>query len=78
MKRSHHAQFDEAWYLQDTRPPAAQLLYNLGVTDENDVSSALGLVDDEVAESDVSPEGNIATISFPRPPIATSPIKEKG
>lgn len=31
VKTSHHAQFDEAWYLQHTRPPAAQLLYDLGV-----------------------------------------------
>ncbi len=30
-KRSHHAQFDEAWYLQATRPPVAQLLYDLGL-----------------------------------------------
>ena len=27
VKRSHHAQFNEAWYLQPVRPPAAQLLY---------------------------------------------------
>jgi hypothetical protein len=26
VKRSHHVQFDEAWYLQPSRPPAAQLL----------------------------------------------------
>jgi hypothetical protein len=26
-KTHHHATFDEAWYLQDIRPPAAQLLY---------------------------------------------------
>jgi hypothetical protein len=31
VKTSHHAQFDEAWYLQDSPPPAAQLLYNLGL-----------------------------------------------
>jgi hypothetical protein len=31
VKRSHHALFDEAWYLQPHRPPAAQLLYNLGL-----------------------------------------------
>jgi hypothetical protein len=31
VKRSHHAQFDEAWYLQPSRLPAAQLLYNLGL-----------------------------------------------
>ena len=31
VKRSHHAVFDEAWYLQQTRPPAAQMLYDLGL-----------------------------------------------
>ncbi len=31
VKDSHHAVFDEAWYLQDSRPPAAQLLYDLGL-----------------------------------------------
>jgi hypothetical protein len=36
VKTSHHAQFDEAWYLQDSRPPAAQLLYDLGLKAEDD------------------------------------------
>ena len=31
-KRSHHAVFDEAWYTADRRPPAAQFLYDLGLT----------------------------------------------
>jgi hypothetical protein len=31
VKRSHHANFGEAWYLQPSRPPAAQLLYDLGL-----------------------------------------------
>jgi hypothetical protein len=30
----HHAYFDEAWYLQPTCPPAAQLLYNCGLLAE--------------------------------------------
>jgi hypothetical protein len=34
VKRSHHAIFDEAWYLQPSRPPAAQLLYDLGLEAE--------------------------------------------
>jgi hypothetical protein len=29
VKLSHHARFNEAWYLQPHCPPAAQLLYNL-------------------------------------------------
>jgi hypothetical protein len=35
VKTSHHATFNEAWYLQPTRPPAAQLLYNLGLEADN-------------------------------------------
>jgi hypothetical protein len=31
VKTSHHAQFNKAWYLQPTRPPAAQLPYDLGL-----------------------------------------------
>ena len=31
MKRSHHAIFDEAWYLPLSQPPATQLLYDLGL-----------------------------------------------
>jgi hypothetical protein len=39
VKHSHHATFDEAWYLQPARPPAAQLLYDLGLeADELDIS----------------------------------------
>ncbi len=35
VKRLHHAVFDEAWYLQPSQPPAAQLLYDLGLEDES-------------------------------------------
>jgi uncharacterized metal-binding protein YceD (DUF177 family) len=31
VKTSHHAQFDEAWYLQHECPPGPQLLYDLGL-----------------------------------------------
>lgn len=31
VKTSHHAVFDEAWYLQPKRPPTAQLLYDMGM-----------------------------------------------
>ena len=37
FKTSHHAVFDEAWYLQDSRPPASQLLYNLALMSEEDL-----------------------------------------
>ena len=36
VKTCRHAVFDEAWYLQPTRPPAAQLLYDLGLCSEQD------------------------------------------
>ena len=48
------------------RPPMAQLLYDLGVNDKTDVYSALGLVDDAVAESDVRPVGTIEAIIAPK------------
>jgi hypothetical protein len=32
-KTSHHATFDKVWYLQDAQPPAAELLYWLGLED---------------------------------------------
>jgi hypothetical protein len=31
VKACHHAVFDEAWYLQPARPPAAQLLSDMGM-----------------------------------------------
>ena len=36
IKISHHAQFNEAWYLQDSCFPAAQLLYALGLKADDD------------------------------------------
>ncbi len=35
VKCSHHAQFNKVWYLQDTRLPVAQLLYDLGLEADN-------------------------------------------
>jgi hypothetical protein len=31
VKCSHHAQFNKAWYLQESRSPATQLLYKIGL-----------------------------------------------
>ena len=47
VKQSHHATFDEAWYLQPARPPAAQLLYDIGLEAD----------DDEISLSDTEPDG---------------------
>ena len=43
VKNIQHTVFDEAWYLQVSRPPAAQLLYDLGLTE----SMALELSNDK-------------------------------
>ena len=36
VKTCGHATFDEAWYCSKARPPAAQLLYDLGLTPDSD------------------------------------------
>ncbi|KAL7528101.1 hypothetical protein ACHAXR_002269, partial [Thalassiosira sp. AJA248-18] len=41
VKSCHHAVFDEAWYLQPSRPPAAQLLYDLGLVEDSDFTAAV-------------------------------------
>ena len=45
VKSSHHAVFDEAWYMQPHRPPAAELLYDLGLEPEDCMVSANGPAD---------------------------------
>ncbi len=42
VKRSHPTAFDEAWYLQPSRPPAAQLLYDLGLENDAPTYEMLG------------------------------------
>jgi hypothetical protein len=43
VKTSHHAQFDEAWYLQHKEPPGPQLLYDLGLEADDTFFSKTGL-----------------------------------
>ena len=62
VKTSHHAVFDEAWYLQPKRPPAAQLLYDLGLTTNDD----LGLTPNDAAPPD-STHTNIESSKWPPP-----------
>jgi hypothetical protein len=45
VKSSHHAVFNEAWYMQPHRPPAAQLLYDLGLEPEDCMVSEIGPAD---------------------------------
>ncbi len=44
VKTSHHAQFDEAWYLQHERPLGPQLLYDLGLEVDDTFLSESGPV----------------------------------
>jgi hypothetical protein len=62
VKSCHHAVFDEAWYLQTTRPLAAQLLYDLGLKAEEEflsIHQPLPLM----------PQGTITLHAVPWPPL---------
>ncbi len=61
VKSCHHAVFDEAWYLQPTRPPAAQLLYDLGLEAETEPMTTSGPVQPV-------PPGTVTPITVPWPP----------
>ena len=69
VKRSHHAQFDEAWYLQPTRPPAAQLLYDLRIEPDDATYSGTGRYS-ETAYNDIRLPGTVEPIKVPWPPLA--------
>ena len=77
VKRSHHAKFDEAWYLQQSPPPAAQLLYSLGVAPEDVSYSANGIVEVPLPESDFRIPGTVENVVVPWPPlpVPTPPTK---
>jgi hypothetical protein len=45
VKSSHHAFFDEAWYMQQSRPPAAQLLFDCGIVALEDLTPPPSRVD---------------------------------
>jgi hypothetical protein len=63
VKTSHHAQFNEAWYLQPTRPPAPQLLYDLGVQPlEETILTTLDV------QSDFCAVGTVKKVMVPWPP----------
>jgi hypothetical protein len=69
VKRSHHARFDEAWYLQPARPPAAQLLYDLGIEPDDATYSGTGRLSDAVY-NDIRLPGTVEPIEVPWPPLA--------
>ncbi len=63
VKLSHHARFDEAWYLQSHCPPAAQLLYNLGIeTEDSDPPP------DDASTSETVPTAFTDNVPWPRTP----------
>jgi hypothetical protein len=65
VKQSHHATFDEAWYLQTARPPAAQLLYDLGLKADAVATLPSGTVDELL----VTPGCTSGSESVPWPPL---------
>jgi hypothetical protein len=69
VKLSHHAQFNEAWYLQPTRPPAAQLLYNLGLEADKDSHIT-------VDTTDAAKENHIQVLLVPCPPSPPHEMSE--
>jgi len=70
VKSCHHAVFDEAWYLQPTQPPAAQLLYDLGLEAETEPMTTLGPVQ-------TTPPGIVTPITVSWPPPLTE-LHNKG
>ena len=69
VKHSHHAQFDEAWYLQPTCPPATQLLYNLGLEADNDSHITVDTTDSDK-------ENHIRVLLAPWPPLPSHKLSE--
>ena len=70
VKTCHHAVFDEAWYLQPTRPPAAQLLYDLGIEAEAESVSIHGPLQP-------TPQGTISPVTIPWPPLPPRSLPTK-
>jgi hypothetical protein len=69
VKRSHHAVFDEAWYLQTAHPSAAQLLHELGLQDEKDNAPILPPNTDTTALYPPCPSAHKPSFP-PLPPVA--------
>ena len=69
VKQSHHAQFEEAWFLQDSRPPAAQLLYDFGMELDGNRYSETELIAPDI-KLDYRLPGTVKPIQNPWPPIS--------
>ncbi len=71
IKQSHHATFDEAWYLQPACPPAAQLLYDLGLEADDVATLPSGNVDEPL----MMPCETSWSASVPWPPLMAQGTK---
>jgi hypothetical protein len=72
VKTSHHAQFDEAWYLQPSHPPATQLLYDLGILPEGDPPAGSTTESKHITSNFQTP-GTIKKVIVPWPPMSSVP-----
>jgi hypothetical protein len=63
VQTSHHAIFDEAWYLQPQRPPFAQMLYDVGLEPE------LTEVNTQCAMCIFAPQPPLPTVAPSRAPL---------
>ena len=66
----HHAVFDEAWYHRPTRPPAAQLLYDLGLEADTEFMTSLDHLQP-------TPPGTVTPITVPWPPPQPRLLKKE-
>ena len=69
MKLCHHAVFDEAWYLQQSRPLAAKLLYNLGL----EASTEPMMVSGPLHPTPIGTIGPVLVKWPPMPPLRNDP-----
>jgi hypothetical protein len=70
VKASHHAQFDKAWYLQPSCPPATQLLYDLDILPECNTPSE-SAAESEVVTLDFQTPDSIEKVLIPWLPMTS-------
>jgi hypothetical protein len=63
VKTSHHADFDEAWYLQPSRPPAAPLLYDIRLEPDDTSVDATNAPPQSETTTPITPT-NLETLSY--------------
>jgi hypothetical protein len=68
VQTSHHAIFDEAWYLQPQRPPFAQMLYDVGLEPE------LTEVDTQRALCIFAPQPPLPTVAPSKAPFPATTV----